>query len=133
MLLVEVERWDGRARWNFTYEADGAIDNWLSHADEVLRDVPWKDDCDGLASTVIDLCCRAGLKEENAFRLAVFASSDGSGHMVGCVITDDGRIWIVGDTFVNEPYLAQNMRHKPHIYRRLSESVWREGALWKLV
>lgn len=132
MKAVDIARWDARTRRSFSYVADKDGDTWRSHAAEVLADEPWADDCDGLAETCLDLCCRTGLKTEDAYRLAVFASSDGSGHMVGCAKDDDGQLWIVGDTFSDKPYLASHMRHRPNVYNRLAEDIWREGAPWRL-
>lgn len=134
MLIDEIITWDRRARAQWTYISDPADkDIWRSHADDVLANRPWGDDCDGLAETVLDLCCRAGLARACAYRLVVKASSDGSGHMVGCVIDVVGRMWIVGDTFVPNPYPAEAMRHRADIYNRLSEQAWRGGAPWQLV
>lgn len=127
----EIRHCDSVARRRFTYREDGKIDEWRSHADEALAGEPYADDCDGLASTAIDLCCRAGLPEADAYRLAVFASSDGSGHMVACATDDDGRMWIIGDTF-RSAYRAEQIQHKSNIYRRLSESPWRGGFPWTL-
>lgn len=134
MLVNEIISWDAKARQNFTYQADPpGEDTWRSHAADVLSGKPWSDDCDGLAETVLDLCIRAGLPITCAFRLVVRASSDGSGHMVGCIFDVVGSIWIVGDTFVPFPYPAAQMRHTPDIYNRLSEQAWRAGAPWKLI
>lgn len=134
MLANEIIGWDARARAQFTYQADPqGEDTWRSHFADVIANRPWSDDCDGLAETVLDLCVRAGLPVSCAFRLVVEASSDGSGHMVGCVIDVVGNMWIVGDTFVPHPYPAAAMLHKPDIYNRLSEQAWRGGAPWKLV
>lgn len=132
MKYADIFRWDARARAGFTYQEDPlAFDNWRTHALDVLNGKPWADDCDGLAMTVLDLCIRDGLPMEDAFRLAVRAASDGSGHMVGCVYDDDLNIWIVGDTF-EAPYMADFMRHKPNIYNRMSEQEWRAGVPWRL-
>lgn len=131
MSPAEIQKHDQEARRGFTYKADGKIDEWLSHADDVKTGKPYQDDCDGLASTAVDLCCRAGLPEDRAFRLAVAASSDGSGHMVAAVMDDAGHFWVIGDTF-RSAYAAERMLHKPIEYRRLSESAWREGAPWSV-
>lgn len=140
MNFAEIKHWDDAARKNFAYLADGPKDLWRSHADDVLANKSWQDDCDGLAMTVLDLCVRAGLPMEDAFRLAVYASSDGSGHMAGGIYDDELSIWVVGDTF-KAAYPAAWMLHKPNVYNRLSErridpitgkdiSQWRGGAPW---
>jgi hypothetical protein len=141
MRLTELTNWDALARAHFTYQADGAIDEWLSHADEALAGKPWFDDCDGLASTYLDLCTRAGLPLQDAYQMAVIAPN-GQGHMVACTKASEGRLWIGGDTFA-PIYAAERMRHKPQIYHRLSEftidpvskqikQTWRKGAPWIL-
>lgn len=126
MLAAEVRYWDLLARRVFIYTPDGNIDEWRSHADEALRGETIRDDCDGLASTVVDLCFRAGCPEDMLNRLAVKASSDGSGHMVAGIETEDAGFIIAGDTF-RAPYPAAEIRHKPIMYRKLSEPVWRDG------
>jgi hypothetical protein len=134
LTIAAIRAADARARARFTYRADGPQDEWRSHADEVEAGRAWADDCDGLASTVLDLLCRAGCPLDHAFRMAV--SSTGSGtadHMIGCVQDDQGDFWIVGDTF-HACYAAGACRHQPIEYNRLDEhlpdheSLWRDGA-----
>jgi hypothetical protein len=131
MLADEARHWDSLARRVFIYTPDGAIDEWRSHAYEALNGQTIRDDCDGLASTVVHLCFKAGANLTDLYRLAVFASSDRSGHMVGCINTSDAGLLIIGDTF-RSPYPAARMLHKPNIYRRLTSPDWQGGVPWIL-
>src|ERR1700744_2773085 len=99
MRATEIFHWEQEARAEFSYTPDAGPDVWLSHADDVLAARPWEDDCDGLASTVLDLCNRAGLDKSDAYRLRVYASNGSGGHMVGAVKDTANQFWIVGDTF----------------------------------
>lgn len=136
MDLDLINRWDRRARERWRYLADAA-DAWRSHADDVLAGRAWRGDCDDLASTALDLLARAGCPLDRLWRLIVTAAG-GQRHMVGCVQADDGRLWIVGDTF-GACYRAESMAHSPVQSCRLDEAhaddnrgLWREGAPWTL-
>lgn len=126
MLADEVRHLDSLARRVFTYTPDGKIDEWRSHSYEALNALPIYDDCDGLASTVVELCFKGGAPLKDLYRIACHASSDGSGHMVGCIETKDAGFLIIGDTF-RAPYPAAQIQHKPNIYRRLTSPDWQEG------
>lgn len=128
----QVRHLDSLARRVFIYTPDGKIDEWRSHSYEALNGLTIRDDCDGLASTVVELCFKSGARLSELYRLAVFASSDGSGHMVGCVETSDEGFLIVGDTF-RSPYSATQIQHKPNIYRRLTSPDWQEGFPFEIV
>lgn len=136
MQIIEINKWDALARAGFTYQADGAAtpeaNRWRSYADDAIAGRPWAGNCDALGSTVLDLCTRAGIPLQDAYRLCVYASSDGSGHFVGCCSDQIGKMWIVGDTFRDAPYPVVEMHHKPDIYNRLSEQVWRKGVPWTM-
>lgn len=132
MLADEVRHWDSLARRVFVYTPDGKIDEWRSHPYEALNGLPIRDDCDGLASTVVHLCFKDGAKLTDLYRIACFASSDGSGHMVGCIETSDEGFLIIGDTF-RSPYKAAQIKHKPNIYRRLTSPDWQEGFPFEIV
>ena len=125
-----------QARARFTYFPDPVDrDYWRSHGDEVLANKDWKDDCDGLASTILDLLGRAGMPLEDRYRLLVDSDHDGKpDHMIGACVDDAGDVWIVGDTFNHAPYHAASMLHGPYEYNRLSEAgakpVWRGGVPW---
>lgn len=132
MRATEIFHWEQEARGEFSYTPDQGPDVWLSHADDVLAAHPWEDDCDGLASTVLDLCNRAGLDKSDAYRLRVYASNGSGGHMVGAVKDTANQFWIVGDTFAVAPYPAEQLQHRPIDYNRLSETPWRGGLPWAL-
>ena len=125
---------DAQARHGFTYRPDGAIDNWRSHADAVLKDEFWSGDCDDLASTVLDLLGRQGLAVDDRYRLLVSSSGGKTpDHMVACARAGDGAFLIVGDTY-RSAYSAAAMRHRGIFYNRMNETqpeaVWREGVPW---
>lgn len=136
MNITDITKADKDARSRYTYKADPANDdNWRSHADEVLHHVAWEGDCDDLASTVLDLLDRAGMKLEDQYRLIVWATGH-VGHMVACVFDDDGTPWIVGDTYVAYPYTAVNMPHIPNLYQKMTEvvpdDIWHKNVPWTL-
>lgn len=130
---AEIRRWDLAARARYVYQPDApGTDTWRSHAPDVLAGCAWAGDCDDLASTVLDLCDRAGAQLPEQYRLIVTAPN-GEGHMIAAQVDDAGRIWIIGDTFGSEPYPAESCPHKPVRYQRMSEvadDTWREGAPW---
>lgn len=138
MRAEEIRTWDMKAHAQFDYVDDGAVDTWRSHADEVLAGKEWQGDCDDLAHTALDLMARAGAPLTSLCRLTVYASSNAAGHMVGAALDDDGKWWIVGDTYAAEPYAGTAMLHTPKDFNRLSEAgpgfldpVWRVGVPWK--
>lgn len=135
MNAESINKADSDARKRFTYFPDGAVDNWRSHADEVLAGKSWNGDCDDLASTVLDLLGRQHVPLEDRYRLLVTTKGAKTpDHMIACVRTDEGEFRIVGDTF-RSAYDVRAMSHKSLFYNRLSENdpktVWREGAPWK--
>lgn len=142
----DIRHWEELARKGFKYVADNAKtvaeDKWTSRADEALAGKPWPGDCANLATTVLDLCGRAGVPLFDRFFLVVEADpGDGKlvGHAVGAIEDEDGLMWIVGDTFSEAPYMAQRMRHIPVDYHWQSEVEmvdgkpvfkWRKGIPW---
>lgn len=133
MKAAELAQVDTRARAKFTYVADVQMDRWRSHADDVERGAAWEGDCDDLASTVLDLLGRAGLDLEDRYRLTVSVGRNGVvDHMVTAARDDDGRFWILGDTFAGS-YRAEDMRHEPISYNHLTEKAWRQGAPWAVL
>jgi len=126
------------ARKGFSYQADFAQtpsqNHWRSRYSDAADGKEWAGNCSDLASTVLDWLCRKGLPLANGYFLAVFDYQSHGGHAVGCAVDDDGRMWIVGDTFALAPYAAEYMRHTPDIYHRLSEPVtaWRKGVPWTI-
>lgn len=136
MLAADVRAWDQAARSRFTYESDGVMDTWRSHANAVLDQKHWRGDCDDLVSTVLDLLGRRGAPLDQRFRLLVDSKGgDTVDHMVGCVLTADHRFLIVGDT-AGPAYGASSMLHRALQYQRMDEwsgddPVWRDGAPWR--
>lgn len=123
---------DLSARARFVYTPDPADrDTWRSHADDVLAGRVWEDDCDGLASTVLDLLARAGVALPALYRLVVDSSGCGrADHMIACAWDAAGACWIIGDTF-GEAYPAKDCRHRPLQYQRMDDAItWRDGAPW---
>ena len=134
MTPAQVAHWDAKAREQFVYLADGALDTWRSHADEVLAGFAWEGDCDDLVSTALDLMARAGLPLASCYRLIVDAAGKPGDHRVGAALGDDGALYIVGDTFA-ACYPAGAMAHVPGQYQRMDEAAdhperWRQGAPW---
>lgn len=113
MKLERIRYWDSRARTNYTYKHDpDNHDNWKSYADEVLDNKAWADDCDSLASTVLDLLARDGAKLENLFRVLVSSAKNGKiDHMVAYAMDSKGDLYVVGDTF-STIYPRRGMRHQ---------------------
>lgn len=136
MLAADIRLWDRAARDGFTYEGDGALDTWRSHAADVLNGRRWRGDCDDLVSTVLDLLGRRGVPLDQRFRLLVDSDhSGGVNHMIGAVLTAEGAPLIVGDTY-GAAYLCTSLKHRPRQYHRLDEwtedgqPLWREGLPW---
>jgi hypothetical protein len=116
----QIKATDAAARARFTYRGDGLFDQWRSHADDVLAGRAWAGDCDDMASTVLDLLGREGLALDRRFRMWVASRGTMIDHMVACAVDDQGRFWIVGDTFA-PAYPAGDMRHSPMQSWRLDE------------
>jgi hypothetical protein len=146
MLIEQIQHWERIARQGFSYVADNARttdeDKWFSRGDEAVAGKPWTGDCANLASTVLDLCGRAGMPLSVRYFLVVIAQGTQEGHAVGCVSDDTGKLLIVGDTFADAPYPAAEMKHMPVDYHRLSEAEmidgrpvfkWRAGIPWEVV
>lgn len=136
MNAADIASWDAKARVQFTYVSDGAVDTWRSWADKVLANEPWTGDCDDLAHTVLDLTIRAGASMGYCYRLFVMAEDGSGGHMVGAEQDDALAWWVVGDTYSNSPYPAAQMEHTPVDYNCLAEAgpatepIWRKGVPW---
>lgn len=127
-----VDEADALARKGFTYLADPpGRDTWRSHYDDALAGHPWEDDCDGLGSTTLDLLGRHfGMDLGDLYAMEVSSAKNGmADHYVGCA-REDGRFYIVGDTYFPAAYRAEGMLHQPIRYRCLSEppELWRQGA-----
>lgn len=126
--------WDAFVRNRFVYTSDDVKhDSWRSHAVKLLddRDYVMRDDCDGLASTVLHLLQLDGWNNENLYRAMVKTiqaqPTDWIDHMIGIVRDDDGKMWIVGDTFGPPVALLSNAYgHKIVATSRVSE-----GAKWR--
>lgn len=120
-------KWDHAARERFTYVTDdvqfGVTDDWRSHADDVLAGKHWKDDCDGLASTVLDLLARDGYDPSLMYRAVVDSTGKGDkiDHFVG-IVSDGSELFVVGDTF-GPVYPIKEMRHKLVAVSRVSEGI----------
>lgn len=124
--LETLIKWDTLARAHYTYEYDDIQyrqgDDWRSHADDVLAGARWKDDCDGLASTVIDLLDRDGYESDKMFR--VICSSTGTqtpDHFVGMASDGEG-LYIVGDTF-GPVYSVKKIQHRILAVSRISDGI----------
>jgi hypothetical protein len=139
MNINDVQTLEHKLRQGFSYQADFAStpaeNHWRSYYEKAAAGETWSGNCSDLTSTILDGLCRGGLNLSDGYFLAVFDYLQHGGHAVGCVKTDDGRMWVVGDTFATQSYPAETMRHKPDIYHRLSEPVteWRKGVPWKIV
>lgn len=118
--------WDATARKKYTYVTDaeqyGVEDQWTSHADTVLAGKPWKDDCDGLASTVLDLLARDGYAPDLMYR-AMVSSTGGKvvDHMIG-ICSDSTTLYVVGDTF-GPTYSLKKIQHRIIAVSRVSDGI----------
>ncbi len=133
---AEIRRWDLAARARYAYAPDAPGTNpWRSFADDVLAGRAWRGQCADLASTVLDLCDRAGAGLSGQFRLVVIAQGTSTpDHMIAAQVDDASGVWIVGDTFGSEPYPAEDCPHTAVRYQRMEEAmpdnIWHVGAPW---
>ena len=126
-------KWDSFvAPRRFTYTAD-KIENWRSSARAMLDDSGFhlRDDCDGLASTVLELLAISGVPLTKLWRVVVLSPQAAPGayidHMVGMVEVDSGRKYIVGDTFSEgKPVPVDRCPHKI-----VETSCLNDGVLWR--
>ena len=64
MLSKEIIEKDNIARNSWSYLSDFTDnDNWVVHAEEAASHTPWRDDCDGLVITALQLCHAAALSQ----------------------------------------------------------------------
>lgn len=132
--LENAKKWDDFVGSRFTYTSD-KVENWRSHATELLVDKKYhmKDDCDGLASTVLDLLARSGVPLKNLWRVVVKSPQADANtyidHMIGMVKLDNGRRYIVGDTFSQgKPVPVDRCPHT-----LVETSCLEEGIMWRVV
>jgi hypothetical protein len=124
--IQKLVKWDSAAREHYTYEYDKIqykkAEDWRSHADEVLAGKKWKDDCDGLAMTVIDLLCRDNYDPELLYR-AMVDSTGGKNidHFIG-IASDGSRWFVVGDTF-GPAYPIAQMKHKLLAVSKVADGI----------
>lgn len=127
MSYDKLVKWDSAARKKFTYVTDkeqyNEVDQWTSHADEVLAGKAWKDDCDGLTATVLDLLARDGYDPSLMYRAMVASPQSGGeiDHMIG-ICSDGTTLYVVGDTF-GPIYKIKQTQHKIIAVSRVSEGI----------
>jgi hypothetical protein len=121
-------KWDYAARRKFTYKLDSdqykAIDDWRSHADEVLTNKSWSDDCDGLAETIVDLMIRDGYPPEMIYRVMV--KSPGAkevDHFIAIVHSPSGW-YVVGDTFSDGVYKLSSTPHTIVMVSKVTDGIF---------
>ena len=123
MKSAQIIETDAYVRKNFVYRPDPDLaDTWRSHVSELSSQRPWHGDCDDLTSTLLDQLSQLGVPLHDLFMLMVSTSFkiDHANHLVGAVLDDEGRFWIVGDTF-RPAYRAESIQHIGIKYRRLNE------------
>jgi hypothetical protein len=130
-LTKKLIKWDQEARKNWTYEFDnkqfGKTDDWRSHANAVLAGKHWRDDCDGLASTIIDLLVRDGYPPNKLWRCVVSSKkTDKIDHFIG-LAHDGEQMYVIGDTF-GPIYPVKKIPH-----RIIAVSNLTDGIKWKRV
>ena len=113
-------------RENYTYEYDSVQynegDRWNSHAEEVLAGKKWKDDCDGLGSTVIDLLCQDNYPDNLLYRAMVSSKGDDKiDHFIG-IASDGNALYVIGDTF-GPVYSIKGIRHKIIAVSRIADGI----------
>lgn len=127
-------KWDKFVAVRFTYTHD-KVENWRSHASELLADKDYhmRDDCDGLASTVLDCLARAGVPLDKLWRVVVKSPQAGRNdyidHMVGMIEVDSGQRYIVGDTFSE----GKPVKVERTVHTLVETSRLDEGIMWKQV
>lgn len=127
-----VNKAERKARRTFSLSqmtlGDGPDNPWKSYADVVDR--PWADDCTGMTSTVIDMLAKQGVPKDKLFRALVSTRfRGGPDHMVG-LVDIDGKLWVVGDTLKNDPYLYDDARF---VYSFKYVSRVSDGTNWNAV
>lgn len=99
-----------------------APDFWESHYAKLEADPKYtvRDDCDGLAATVVDGILAHGWPLHRAM-LAMVGSGGGKkiDHLIGLVELIDGKIYVVGDTFSRQVYPIGRCKHRIIKYVRL--------------
>ena len=112
-----MKRIDRSVKDRFVYaDKDPGGDQWRSFATELRddKDYVMVDDCDTLASTVLEILAWEGVPLENLFR-ALVSSPAARGnmvdHMVGLAKDENGTYWVVGDTF-GPPVTINRTPHK---------------------
>lgn len=138
MLSKEIIEKDNMARSCWSYLSDVTDnDNWVVHAEEAASHTPWRDDCDGLVITALQLCHAAALGQRYILLVCTDqATTPQPDHMIGACLDDDGVMWVVGDT-LGPAYRVENCPHHAGYYWRLDERdeggkpIWREGFPWQ--
>jgi hypothetical protein len=80
-------------------------------SDQVLARRPWRGNCMTLAITSLGLARRAGAPPGTLYFLLVQDWLHHGEHAVGMATDDQGRRWVIGDTF-GRAYPYPDMRHK---------------------
>lgn len=111
----------------FRYVSDsethpGDRDHWQTHWRELQNSPTYtvRGDCDDLACTVIDGLLSRGWPRERAMLAMVAANrSKAINHLIGLVETDDGEMYVVGDTFSSKAVPIKKCPHKIIKYVRM--------------
>lgn len=104
---------DAKARRNFIYTSEPG-DKWRSFADYALANERWRGDCDDLTSTAADIAIRMGIKKHQLWFAVVATGQAGRGkadHLVGLAKDENGKWWVIGDTF-GPIYPLASMQHE---------------------
>ena len=138
MQAKEIIERDNIARSSWSYLSDVTDnDNWVVHAEEAAAKTPWRDDCDGLVITALQLCHDVPLSSRYILLVETSqARANQPDHMIGACLDDEGVMWVVGDT-LGPAYRVEGCPHHAGYYWRLDERnadnkpIWREGFPWQ--
>lgn len=103
---------DAKARRNFIYTKEDR-DTWRSFADYALAGQRWRGDCDDLTSTTAEIAIRLGARKNQLWFAVVATGQEGNkpDHLVGLAKDENGKWWVIGDTF-KPIYALASMKHE---------------------
>lgn len=130
--LKSLQEADRRCRKGFRYQAEEQ-DRWRSFYAYAAEGMNWAGDCDDLAATALEFVTRSFYGNKallaHCYRLQVASPQCPAGspydHMVAAVRCDDGKVYVLGDTF-GAIYPISQSKHRVFAFNRLSEGLtWR--------
>lgn len=96
-ILAVAQDADERAKRNFVYNPNMVLDFRVQEN----VNTKWIGVCANLSLTTLELSAKAGIPENRLFRVLVKSAYTSKGpptHEIGVVRTEDGQLWVIGDT-----------------------------------